>query len=646
MSTYDPDPVFLSSTYDTVLLSQRDLSFPAPINFVTAPGVSISAACFGHLSYEDGEFRRCFSNLLAVGFRRFEVDIYWDQSRSTWSFCPVAFPSSVPNVISSATSTTLTASPSSRTSSAVITSAVLSGAQLAVSTATNSTNATMTVGKNSSSTITSTEATAVTLPSSSNQTVISIGPYSCTTSINLPSLAGPLLDYIVKTENTLQANLLFFVINFHAAASASSPLSPAAAPTNLPNLSSLVGNILWSNLSAFTYSPDDLRADRANLNNSFFKVSERYRPTLEYYNVSSDVNGIFSTVDGWPSESFIELGNSKGKRLLLEIGNVDPQMASYNFTAEQGVLFSRGYIQEAQNHVAANSEGSVTAGCYFDPAIHSSDVSNTNSSWATNALVSGFSYPTSPSADLTPVVNLVTNLTDCGISPILNVTLLNATADQNFIPYHSFAYSSVWTWAPGEPKNHSSEASVPDSLFRCAATSPVDGRFRVQDCSNRNYAACRASPYNWTVSSSESSFSFASAACDENYIFGAPLTALENSYLTLALRASAKDLSRGVWVDFNSLQVQGCWTTGGSTATCPYAEDVVNSDRTILVPTVAASRVPAAQLFFVVTDEWITVIVLVLSALTVFSKVAGNRKVRKRTKKRVVNGFVYEGVPS
>jgi len=40
------------------------------------------------------------------------------------------------------------------------------------------------------------------------------------------------------------------------------------------------------------------------------------------------------------------------------------------------------------------------------------------------------------------------------------------------------------------------------------------------------------------------------------------------------------------------------------------------------------------------------IIVLIITALTLFVKVAGNRRVRKRTKKRADNGFVYEGVPS
>lgn len=37
----------------------------------------------------DSAAEKCFSNLLAVGFRRFEVDVYWDVTRHIFSLCPV-----------------------------------------------------------------------------------------------------------------------------------------------------------------------------------------------------------------------------------------------------------------------------------------------------------------------------------------------------------------------------------------------------------------------------------------------------------------------------------------------------------------------------------------------------------------------------
>jgi hypothetical protein len=43
----------------------------------------------------------------------------------------------------------------------------------------------------------------------------------------------------------------------------------------------------------------------------------------------------------------------------------------------------------------------------------------------------------------------------------------------------------------------------------------------------------------------------------------------------------------GVWIDFNSLDYQGCWTSGGPNATCPYLQDPDDVDhldkKTILV---------------------------------------------------------------
>ena len=72
--------------------SQRDLGVTVPINHVTVPGISLSAGCFSQMRYENDDAALCLSNLLAVGFQRFEVDLYWDDARQVWSLCPVAIP--------------------------------------------------------------------------------------------------------------------------------------------------------------------------------------------------------------------------------------------------------------------------------------------------------------------------------------------------------------------------------------------------------------------------------------------------------------------------------------------------------------------------------------------------------------------------
>lgn len=57
------------------ILAQRDLSLPLPINYVTDPGVSLTAACFGDGVYDEVRLGKCLSNLLSVGFRRYDLDL-------------------------------------------------------------------------------------------------------------------------------------------------------------------------------------------------------------------------------------------------------------------------------------------------------------------------------------------------------------------------------------------------------------------------------------------------------------------------------------------------------------------------------------------------------------------------------------------
>jgi hypothetical protein len=196
-------------------------------------------------------------------------------------------------------------------------------------------------------------------------------------------------------------------------------------------------------------------------------------------------------------------------------------------------------------------------------------------------MLSGFDYPITPTANLTPFLNLTTNSINCGISPMLNVTLLNQTAHDNYVPYQNFSYATIWSWvrvspptqygnsdansiqAPGEPRNYTSSTNAEsDLLFRCATcNADLAGRWRVDDCSQKYFAACRAQnqPYNWTITSYPISYSYTNQACPDSYNFAAPRTALENSYLARAMRASHRDYGgHGAWVDFNSLDMKGC----------------------------------------------------------------------------------------
>jgi len=652
--SYNPVPGVVPEWPDTTaLLSQRDLGINVPVNYVTVPGVSYSSACFPQLNFEDDNSADCLSNLLATGFRRFEIDLYWDQDREVWSFCPVSIPTSIQSDISSSTATstlpsstaksillqssTATSNLPSSTLQALSTNAAASttgelAARQAPTTASLSSSAS---GIEASSLGTAVPSVTI-LPNSTNEPETEIGPYTCTTTINLSTFTSLFLSYIQGTQTTLEADILYVIINIHAAANASTPTLPAPAPTTLPSGSNQLSSLFSGSLSTYLYTPSNLMSDRVNLNGSWYGylVASRYRPASEYYNTTLSPQEILSTEDGWPTTGYIEF--TKSKRLLLGWGNIDPQMANYNFSNDQATIFPKGYIQDNQTEVTASSNGRVTNGCFLQNSA--AVLPDVNSSWAVGSTIPGFDYATSSSSDLTPTLNLTSNITACGISPVLNVTLLNSTAHDDYVPYQNYSYSTIWSWAPGEPKNYTTSDS--SSLYRCAAASTLDynSHWAVTDCSQKYYAACRMpnQPYNWTLTTYSISYSYATSACAPPYAFAAPRTALENTYLAATIRALRKDRDFDVdpiWVDFNSVNIQGCWTPGGINATCPYSEGVTAADslkkKTVIIPTVAA------------------IIVLFVMLITIWAKCAGNRKIRKRTRKRVgQNGFVYEGVPS
>jgi len=282
-------------------------------------------------------------------------------------------------------------------------------------------------------------------------------------------------------------------------------------------------------------------------------------------------DGIISSEDGWPSEGYIEF--SRSKRLLIGFGSSDPQMEGYNFTADGGTIFPSGYIQSKRSNVTASDTGEITNGCLVNDT---DNFSQGVASWAEISNLPSFPYPTNPSADISSLLNLTTSATRCGYSSLLNTTLLDTSAASDHVLYRSYTNSTIWSWGPNEPRNFTDGviSNSPD-LFRCAIVDlSLNGAWSVSDCSNKNFAACRAhsQPYKWTIATYSVSYTYASSTCPDGYDFAVPRTALENSYLVRAMKRSGRDfdLRSGAWIDFNSLDVEGCWVAGGPNVTCPY----------------------------------------------------------------------------
>jgi len=219
-------------------------------------------------------------------------------------------------------------------------------------------------------------------------------------------------------------------------------------------------------------------------------------------------------------------------------------------------------------------------------------------------------------------------------------TTLQTGADTAITPHQSFILSTIWAWAPNEPRNVTSSEANPERL-RCAVQDlSLDGRWRLADCADTRHAACRSStnPLEWRFSLTRGSYTSREETCPSGTEFAAPRTALENRYLASAFAQfrSAQSANSGTasdpgpWVDFNSLNTKNCWVQG-ATSTCPYGTANSSiSKRQVVIPIVAA------------------VIVLVIAALLLFVKCAANRRNMRRGRKRrgKEDGGEYEGVPS
>lgn len=492
---------------------------------------------------------------------------------------------------------------------------------------------TVTLAVNSTTTAYSLNSTATAnIPPTSTSTesmLVVVGPYSCTGSTTLNLLADVLSAQLRQTQKNLNASMKYLNLNLHAAAPASDPQGPADQPSDdvLPQGADVLNQVLAINLSAYLYTPKDLDSQRANLNASgtygWFGVSREFQPDPYYFHLSapSGMNSDYSTPNGWPSESFVEMANYK--RLLVGFGRIDPQMARYNFSADETAVFGMGYLSNAPP-VTFASDGRVVSGCYFN-ADETSLGASTNSSWSSNSL--NTTYPTDP------LLASAASLTACGISTILNQTLSNTTADQDYRPYKQFINGTMWAWGPGQPVSTSSD---PDLDHHCAVLSSATGRLQNEDCGSQHYAACRVGglPYQWQISGSQATYAYVDDNCADNASFSVPRTALESSYLAStwqAFRLTHMDddgtMDELLWVDFNDLDSTSCWVIGQNT-TCPYVQQGSPADQQIVVPVVAA------------------VIVFVLALLTIFVKCAANRQSSRRKRRRGTGGWDYEGVPS
>ena len=488
----------------------------------------------------------------------------------------------------------------------------------------------------------SSSGSADTSVSSTDSLLYDLGAFKCSGDLDLTYLMSLLRKYLDTTENTLQANIIYLGLKLHVAAPANytdrriASLSETSLPPRNYTSSQLIDG-----LRQFIYPAAQLFKERENLNRSWYYVERERYPISEYFATDINSEDIHSTLDGWPCEDYIEM--NKNKRLLINWESIDPQLADYDITPDDAVIFRPDYLSNAAR-VSASKDGILDSGCFYKAGT--TDLASVNSSWAFDDVAMTLGTGSDPS--LSTLTALSANLTSCGISPLLNQSLSSTSVGVDLSKYQTFSDSMIWNWASDEPRNSttksnsSSTTSKSNSDFRCAVIDvrpDYSGRWRVATCTTQYHAACRvgSQPYLWQLSTSTVSFADAPNACPANTTFAAPRTALENTYLYHSLlnlprsqidpaSPSPSSKTAAVWVDFNSLAVETCWVTGGPKQRCPYNDDM-NEQRTVLVPTIAA------------------IIALTLTALTLFVKCNVNRRMSRR-RKRGEGGWDYEGVPS
>lgn len=609
--------------------SNRDITGQAPIDKTAFPGVQVTAACHHDGVYDSDLFETCFSNLIAVGFRRMVIDLYWDVTDRTFNLCPVH----VPDFDNSTTEAA--AEEVQRTDAGKLPPRALDISNHGLENRQDQTANGTTTSNRTASTPTSTSTTASASPNittsigESGSQLIHLGPFRCGSDLHLGSIIGIIDDFLDGSSDAPAATLQMFEFNLHSAKSAADPYGPPQRvfPAQLPSILELVGVRINRRMGSQLYDPRDLAADRANLNASWFqvRVSERL-PMTGYFNTYTLSNGAIATHDGWPSELYLLL--TRLERVMLSWGTIDEEMEGYNFDVDSQHVFARGLLSETHD-LSLNQAGVVTSGCFYRDVEKAVD--QVNNTWA----ITNINLSQDAGQDH------IQNMTSCGVSPMLNTTFGNQSAGMAYLPYQVFTQATNIGWADGEPKNASSphaDVDGDDDQFRCVvidSSNDYRGKWRVVSCQGQYRAACRigGQPYNWRLTRTETDFTGAPEACPDGSSFDLPVSQLENTYLyehILADAANASDSSiqRSVWINLNALDEMDCWVTTGPNGTCRYQQNSNEThNRQVLVPAIGA------------------LIILLLTVLTILVKCNVNRRNNRRHRVGP-GGWEYEGVPS
>ena len=464
-SSFGPysDLSFPNSKIQASLLVQRDISLDIPISHILLPGINLTASWFWTKNYTIDNIT-AISDLFDTGYRRFELDLYWDNRTLSFQVCPEP----------------------------IITNSTTNNTQIFISTITQELTTTVSSSATSSgttftTTVTSSATTTTPTPDPTTPIQLANG-YSCAPGANLQAVLDTIRSILLRTDNQLrQAGLILLILNLHNLPS----LAGNGTTDFALSFDSTLSDQINSTLGDWLYTPATLSQERQNINTTFF--SDPQNPTIDptvYYSITIDnATGIASTPDGWPSTRHIF--EKQGRRLLVGFGTIDISPDDYDINDDTSIIFPPGTLGGQTSLVAADSIQNENGACLgpqgtvFGPTGQENFNSSTQSGGNLTFALSQDSTPNTPLS-----FNTLEDIVQCGLSPLIDSPLLHTNSGA-LSPIDPIS-GTVWSWLqPDEPLNTSIPTNGTENVVACTALVANTGRWIVLDCNTVLNTACR-----------------------------------------------------------------------------------------------------------------------------------------------------------
>ena len=404
------------------------------------------------------------SDLFDMGYRRFELDLWWNNATTSFQLCPEQIVVNASTNVSLVLATTLT--------------------EVATTTLLSSTGTFQTI---LTSTTTASTTSAIATPDPNIPIPLPNG-YSCAPGANLDTLFNALKSILSRTDNQLrQAGLIFLNLNLNALPS----LSTRNDTTDLSISSdSSISDQINKTLSDWLYTPASLARERQNINATF--LSDTANPIIDipaFYDVIiNNETNIASTPNGWPTTR--HLFETSGRRLLIGFGSINLPSSFYDVTQDTSFVFPPGTFGGQSQLIPANSITNRYHSCLGPDGVVFGSSGEVDFNSTTTTSNNSFAISQSTTLNNPLSYDSLQSIVSCGLSPIVNTPLRDVNSG-NSSPFNPIA-GTIWSWLPpSEPKNTSLPANGTENVVACAALLADSGHWVVLDCNAELSLACR-----------------------------------------------------------------------------------------------------------------------------------------------------------